>query len=273
VTSTWARRYLDHLQLEEGLPNLEWLQRFGEAHLRNVPFENVTSLLRRLLVQDDGPVPPLDLDQLLDNWEHGEGGGVCFEVATMVANLLPQLGYDAYPILGAITFPASHHAVVVNLPEGPHMVDLGCGAPLSTPIPLDRVSEYERAGLHYRFRPDLTTMTCVQDRMIEGQWTPFCHYDLRPADPELREAGYQRHNTPGESWVVGSIVLVSYLENGNIAQIRDGRFTLHTPTGKHSRPITSRLDYMRTVRDDLHLPNLPIGLGLEALEQITGDEV
>ena len=56
-------------------------------------------------------------------------------------------------------------------------------------------------------------------------------------------------------------------------RLRDGRFTLHTPTGKHSRPITSRLDYMRTVRDDLQLPNLPIGLGLEALEQITGEEV
>ena len=273
MPSSWARRYLDHLHLEEGLPTLDWLSRFTEAHIRTVPFENITALLRVMLVQDDEPVPPVDIEQLLDRWEHGEGGGVCFDITTMVGALLPQLGYEAYEVQGTIAFPGSHQAVVVNLPEGPHMVDVGCGAPLPAPIPLDRVSEYRRAGLAYRFRPGLATMTFVQDRLIEGQWAPFCEYDLRPADPAAREAAYQRHNTPGETWVLRSIVVVRFPEDGDVLQVGGGHFTRHTEAGKQSRTLTGRADYIRTVREEMGLPHLPIGLGLEALSQISGEDV
>ena len=272
MPNAWARRYLDHLQLEAGLPTLDWLSRFTDAHIATVPFENVTSLLRYMLVEDEEPVPPVDVEQQLDRWEHGEGGGVCFDVATMVGTLLPELGFEAYRILGAITFPGSHHAVVVNLPEGPHIVDVGCGAPFSRPIPLDRVTEVRRAGLTYRFVPDLAAMTCVQERLIDGEWRLFCRYDLTPASMEAREAAYQRHNTPGESWVLGDIVMISFLEKGDIAAIRDGAFTLYSDGGKESRKLVGRADYIRTVREDLRLPKVPVGLGLEALSQITGEE-
>jgi hypothetical protein len=143
---------------------------------------------------------------------------------------------------------------------------------LSKPIPLDRVSEQHRAGLSYRFLPDLAAITCQQQRLIDGQWLTFCHYDLTPASPEARNAAYQRHNTPGESWVLGDIVMVSYLEDGNIAAIRDGAFTLYSDQGKDSRKLTSRADYVRAVREDMALPKVPIGLGLEALSQIKGED-
>jgi arylamine N-acetyltransferase len=270
--NVWAQRYIDHIGIEAGEPGLEWLSRFCEAHLVKVPFENVTSLLRRLIA-GDGPVAPIDPEKMLDAWIHGEGGGVCFDVAAMVNTLLPVLGFDAYPILGDIAFPGSHNAAVVRLDEGLHMVDLGCGAPFAEPIPLDRVSEQHRAGLAYRFRPDLASMTCEQDRMIEGEWKHFCHYDLRPASPERRQAGYQRHHEAGKTWVTNSIALVRFLENGEVLQVQNGRFVRHTDSGKHERPLTSRSDYIAAVRDEMGLPKLPIGLGLEAYEEITGREI
>jgi arylamine N-acetyltransferase len=162
--------------------------------------------------------------------------------------------------------------VVVNLPEGPHMVDVGCGAPFSQPIPLDRVSEVRRAGLTYRFTPDFAAMTCEQERLIDGEWRNFCRYDLTPASPEARQAAYERHNTPGESWVLGDIVMISFLDNGDIAAIREGAFTLYRDDGKQSRKLTGRADYIRTVREELRLPKVPIGLGLEALSQIKGED-
>jgi arylamine N-acetyltransferase len=266
----WTRRYLALLGLDApDAPSLDWLRRFGAAHLRAVPFSNVTAIQRRHAAAAD-TVPAINHEAQLSAWEERTGGGVCFEVAEMVSKLLRELGYDVHVVLGQITFPASHQAVVVRLREGPYMVDLGCGAPLPEPIPLIRESEYHVAGLSYRFRPDLASMTCVQDRLIDGEWTVFCPYDLRPADEEVREAGYQRHHIPGETWVIGSITLVRYFDaDGEVIVLRDGRFTRYRPDGKQSLEVVEDADYERHVREDVRWPELPVREALLALKRLT----
>jgi arylamine N-acetyltransferase len=266
--STWTERYLRLLALEPEPPSLEWLRRFGAAHLRAVPFCNVTAIQRRFGAPAD-TVPPVDHEAQLSVWEQRTGGGVCFEVADMVSRLLRELGYETHIVLGQITFPGSHQAVVVRLREGPYMVDLGCGAPLPDPIPLIRESEYHVAGLGYRFRPDLGAMTCVQDRLIDGEWTPFCDYDLRPATEEERDAGYQRHHTPGETWVVGGITLMRYFDaDGEVVALRDGRFSRYRPGARQSIEVTTDADYERHVGEDLRWPELPVIEVLAALRKL-----
>ena len=268
----WSTRYLSLLGLAQEPPSLDWLRRFGRAHLRAVPFCNVTSILRRHEATGE-TVPPLDHDAMLGVWQRRAGGGVCFETAAMVSKLLGELGYEAHVVLGQITFPGSHQAVVVRLREGPYLVDLGCGAPLPEPIPLIRDSEYQVAGLSYRFRPDLAALTCVQDRLIDGEWTPFCHYELRPASGEERDAAYQRHHIPGETWVVGSLTLVRYFEaEGAVFALREGRITRHRDGSKHSVDLTSDSDYERHTREDLRWPELPVIESLRALRELLGTQ-
>ncbi len=190
----------------------------------------------------------------------------------MVSDLLPLLGYEAYPILGQISFPASHHAVVVKLASGSYLVDLGCGAPFPEPIPLDRVSECSHAGLSFRFRPDAESPILVQDRLIDDRWDPFCMYDLRPASAEDRWNGYQRHNVSGETWVTSSVTLVCF-RGDEVLQLRDGRFTRHTTTGRQSEAISSRDEVVHVVRDVMQLPNLPIDQAIEAYERLTGNAI
>jgi arylamine N-acetyltransferase len=262
----WTARYLKLVGLEPASPSLDWLRRFGEAHLRAVPFTNVTSVLRRHASTGE-TVPPLDVDALLDVWEQRTGGGVCFETAGMVFRLLRELGYDVHQVLGEITFPGSHQAVAARLREGPFLVDLGCGAPLPEPIPLLRDSEYHAAGLGYRFRPDLGTMTCVQDRLIDGAWTAHCRYDLRPASEEACDAAYQRHHIPGETWVLGTFTLVRYLGSEVIA-LREGRVTHYAADSKHSIELATHGEYERYFREDLGWPELPIAEALVALEAL-----
>jgi arylamine N-acetyltransferase len=271
MTIGWADRYLAFLDMQRGEPGRRELARIGAAQHRLVPFENVTSLLRRR-TSPDGPVPAVDTDALLAAWEQGRSGGVCFEVTAMVERLLGELGYHAHPVLGQITFPASHQAIMVELDEGPYLLDLGCGAPLSEPVPLDRVSEVHPSGLSYRFRPDFKAMTCVQDRLIEGEWRAFCHYDLLPADERVREGGYQRHHIPTESWVAGAIVLVRFI-NDEVFSVRDGVFTHYRAGGKQSRSMRGVDDYEEVVRGALQLPALPIADGIEALRALTGAEI
>jgi N-hydroxyarylamine O-acetyltransferase len=266
--SDWSDRYLRLLGLEPETPSLDWLRRFGSAHLETVPFCNVTAILRRHASQGEG-VPALDAEAQLVAWEQRKGGGVCFEVAEMVWRLLSELGFEAHIVLGEITFPASHQAVVVRLREGPYLVDLGCGEPLAEPIPLIRESEFQVAGLSYRFRPDLGTLRCVQDRLVDNEWTPLCEYNLQPATDEERDVGFQRHHIPGETWVIGGISLVRFVD-GEVLALRSKRFTRYGAADKQSMDVLTSAELERIVREELGWPELPIGEALAALDSLQG---
>src|SRR5688572_24543195 len=106
----WTDRYLVLLGVEREAPGVAALTRLVRAHVVTVPFENVTALLRRR-DHPTGPVPPMDLDHLLDTWEQRAGGGICFELAAMFARLLTSLGYDIYVMLAQVSLPNGHQAI------------------------------------------------------------------------------------------------------------------------------------------------------------------
>jgi arylamine N-acetyltransferase len=261
--ATWTQRYLTLLGLEPApAPTLQTLERIARAHLERVPFESITSVLRRRASNTE-TVPPLDPDQILTNWEHRRSGGLCFEVTEMVSRLLTEVGYQAHPVLGRISFPGSHQAVHVILEKKQHLVDLGNGAPFFDPIPLDEPFEIRRAGLAYRFRPE--NGQSVQDRWIDNAWQPFCRYDLNPPDPVEREQAYQQHHVIGCSWVVDSLVLVRCTPDA-VWSLRDGQFSHFTVDGKQVAQLENpEADYPRLARDLFGLPNLPVTAALHAL--------
>ena len=260
----WVRRYLSVLGVERDSPSLAALTALTRAQVQTIRFENITSLRRRV-ARPAGPVPPPDPDVLLTDWEHRRGGGVCFELASMFERLLRTLGYRSTLILGAVTFPGAHQAVVVELDKGRYLVDVGSGSPLFEPIPLDREVIVRRLGLGYRFRQAEQPEIWVQDRFIEGEWAPLFRYDLQPADEREREEGYQRHHLPGESWVTGPPRLVRCTVDA-VYSLRDGELMTYRADGRETEQITSRADYIRVARDIFGLPNLPIG---EVLSHVT----
>lgn len=130
----WTDRYLALLGVEREAPSLEALTRLVRAHVLTIPFENVTALLRRRDCPT-GPVPPMDLDLLLDTWERRAGGGICFELATMFSRLLASLGYDIYVVLAQVSLPNGHQAIHVTLDGKRYLVDLGTGGRSSSRSP------------------------------------------------------------------------------------------------------------------------------------------
>ncbi|MDP8924587.1 MAG: arylamine N-acetyltransferase [Chloroflexota bacterium] len=136
LPAEWTDRYVRLLGVEREAPGWDALARLARAHLLSVPFESVTSVLRRR-AHPDGAVPPLDPAALLTAWEERRAGALCFDAAEMVSRLLAELGYRAYPTAGRIGWPGSHQAVVAELDGGRAMVDVGNGAPFFEPIPLD----------------------------------------------------------------------------------------------------------------------------------------
>ncbi|HEY7295522.1 MAG TPA: arylamine N-acetyltransferase, partial [Dehalococcoidia bacterium] len=206
-SAEWIDRYLRLLGIPHEAPSPAALTRLTQAHLRTVPFENTTALLRRR-ANLGRPVPPPDPEALLTSWERGRGGGVCFDITMMVGRLLSGLGYRARPVMGTISFAGSHQCVQVALADERFLVDVGNGAPFFDPIPLRGETEVRVGGLAYRFRPGDEPQSWWQDRGLDAGWTPFCRYDIGPPDLAVRESAYQRHHTPGTSWVVDSLTLV-----------------------------------------------------------------
>jgi arylamine N-acetyltransferase len=212
----------------------------------------------------------LDREAELEAWVARRGGGMCFEVVDMFGTLLAGLGFQAYPVLGTISFVGAHQAVLVEFDEARYLVDAGNGAPFFEPIPLhqpDREVEISYVGLRYRFRaargrPD----AWIQDRWIEGAWQPFCTYDLGPATDALRHEAYQRHHRIGQSWVVDNLTLVRCTDS-EVWSLRDDRLTHYTSSGKSTGTLTSSEAYRRAAADLFDLPAAPIEQALEALRR------
>ncbi|MHB8575343.1 MAG: arylamine N-acetyltransferase [Dehalococcoidia bacterium] len=148
-----------------------------------------------------------------------------------------------------------------------YLVDAGNGAPFFTPIPLDRTTEVRGVGLAYRFRPDAAGEVCVQDRLINNTWESFCRYDLRRPSEAEREAAYQRHHTPGQSWMVGTPRLIR-CEPEALYTLRDGAFSRYTPNGKQTRPVSEPAEFERLVAEVFRMPTLPIAEGIAASAEL-----
>jgi arylamine N-acetyltransferase len=263
--AAWVQRYLALLGVENEPPGYDALARLTRAHLARVPFENVSSL-RRALAAAGGPVPPLDLETQLADWEERRAGGICFEVTNTFPRLLNALGYRAYPVLARISFPGQHSATVVELDGERYLVDVANGAPFWEPVPLRGEVQVHRAGLAYRFRPG-SDGEWLQERGIGREWRLFCTYDLRPSDAESREAAYQRHHIPGESFVASEFVLI-HCQEDEVWVLRNGLFTHHRSSGKRSRRISTSEELEQLARDVFQLPDLPVHEGVMALEAL-----
>lgn len=235
-SDAWIHRYLGLLGERHRAPSLEALASIVGSHLRAVPFENVTSLLR-LRDHPAGDVPAPDPDALLAAWERRAGGGVCFELVPMLSRLLGGLGYETHTVLGQISLPYGHQALIVTLGERRFLVDVGNGSPFFEPIPIDALPyELHRFGLSYRFYRGAHEDELLQDRWIDGSWTTYCRYDLRPAADSDREHGYQHHHVPNASWVTGTLTMVRCTEDAVYA-LRDDSLTHYTAQGKRMYTI------------------------------------
>lgn len=268
LSEAWLTRYLSLLGVGREPPGREALERLVRAQGELGVFENVTAILRRARVPA-GPVPPVDLDALLSARAAGRGGGVCFELTPLFRRLLLGLGYQVQPILAQISFPGSHHASVVDLDGAQLLVDIGGGAPLWQPFPLQEAVEIRHAGLGYRLRP-AGPDAHLQERLIDGEWQPFCRYDLRPAGATAREVAYQRHQAAGETWVVGNLTLVRCTREA-VYRLRDDELVTHTTDGKQTDRIVGGAGFRRVAAEVFGLPGLPIEAALVALDEIRSD--
>lgn len=256
ATNSWVDSYLDVIGGQAETPSSEALARLMRQQITTIPFENITSILRRNSHRNQ-PAPAPDPDEMLASWRRQAGGGVCYELSAMFERLLRGLGYRSRLVLGQISIPGGHQAIVVTLDDGDYLVDVGSGSPLFEPIPLDRVTEVRRTGLGFRFRPGDDPAIWVQDRWIDDGWAPHCRYDLAPISTELRSSAYQHHHTPGASWVIDLPRIVG-CDDANVYRLIGSDYTHFTAEQKQSAHVPDADAFARLAIAPFDLPLLPV---------------
>ncbi|MEW5923354.1 MAG: arylamine N-acetyltransferase [Candidatus Zixiibacteriota bacterium] len=131
-------RYLDILGLSRKKPSLDALNELVPAHLRKIPFENISKLYSRKTA-DRRNIP--SLDEYLDGIERFNFGGTCYTNNYYMNLLLNNLGYNV-KLCGAKiakegTSPNGHMISIVNVDGSEYIVDVGYAAPFHVPLPRD----------------------------------------------------------------------------------------------------------------------------------------
>lgn len=145
-----------------GLPgrpaaDLAGLSAIHRAQAFAVPYDAIDVHLRR-------PVSP-DLPAVWDKIVRNGRGGWCYETNALLGWALRECGFTVRRATGAVyrhvrgpSAEGNHVALIVTLPEGEYLADLGVADFLREPLPL-REGDYEQDGMHFRLR-----------RLDDGWW-------------------------------------------------------------------------------------------------------
>lgn len=188
---------LDIATVRASAPDLDLLRRLQTAHVRTIPFENLSIVGDP---RDDalGEGVPLALDRIYEKLVTNGRGGYCFELNGLFTVLLQSVGFDVHRSAaivldsdGEAKTPANHHTVVVSL-DRPYIADPGLGRPqMETPVPLDGgPTDPDPAGVQWRIvendRPRYDRS--VQVKTPDTSWESRFVFDRSPRSLSYFEA-------------------------------------------------------------------------------------
>ena len=133
----WVDAYLHRIEVEpdtKGEAGIDQLRHLQLAHLRSVPFENLSIHLGEPIV--------LRSESLLEKIVDRRRGGFCYELNGAFAALLEALGYRVHMHsarvhgVAGVSAPFDHMALTVEL-EHVWLVDVGFGSFTHHPVRLD----------------------------------------------------------------------------------------------------------------------------------------
>jgi N-hydroxyarylamine O-acetyltransferase len=140
------KKYLDILGVSRKPPDIAALVELVTAHLRKIPFENISKLyyLQKFGLKD---IP--DLDLYLNGIQQYHFGGTCYSNNYYFFLLLKYLGYDIKLCGADMSQPNVHMVSIVTINDHEYLIDQGFGAPFLEPIPLFLKKKYIiRSGIN-----------------------------------------------------------------------------------------------------------------------------
>lgn len=178
-------------------PTADVLRELHVAHLRAVPFENLS-------IHTDGEKVVLDEDALVDKIVRRRRGGFCYELNGAFALLLSALGYRVDLLAarvfractGELGIPFDHMVLLVHLEER-WLVDIGFGEGPMAPLRFDERDEQPEVGRVFQIAP-AGERWILNERRGDDERKRY-QFSLAPYDLADFEPGVQYHTTDPKS--------------------------------------------------------------------------
>ena len=170
--------YLSRIGYEGPLdPSAQTLRDLQVAHLRTVPFENLSIHSNEPIVLND--------EALFEKVVQRRRGGFCYELNGLFAALLRALGFEVEMLSAAVARSTGeyghdfdHMTLLVRL-EQRWIADVGFGDSFIEPLLLDEPGEQTQGARAYKFVSDGDHRVLMQ-RNYDGTWAPQYRFTLKP---------------------------------------------------------------------------------------------
>jgi N-hydroxyarylamine O-acetyltransferase len=188
---------------------IDTMTRMMQHQLRHVPFEN--------LDVQAGKVVSLEPAHIVEKIVHQRRGGYCYEVNGLFAMALTALEIPyqfvfCRPMFYPMRRPKTHMALIVTLPSGRYLCDLGFGSyGMRAPMALADVNLVQHQD-HDQFRlisPEPGQY--VLQAWLDGQFVSQYGFDLYPAEwIDFMPANYLNSTHPETIFVQKLLVLMQH---------------------------------------------------------------
>ena len=239
-------------------PTRETLHGLQAAHVDAIAFEGIDPLLGR-------PVN-IDLAAVQAKIVDGRRGGYCFEQNALFKAALEAIGFAVIPLsarvrwrveAGAPLTPRTHMMLKVDLPEGPHLADVGFGSCLLD-APLKMVPDIEQSTAMGTFRLTLSDGLHWLAVKQPAGWRTMYVFDLVPqvhADYVL--GNWYTSTSPHTPFT--SVLILERLTRNARYRLVNRRLVIE---GRHgevtSEQIIETPEMLRSVIDELFGVTLPV---------------
>lgn len=225
-------------------PTPETLRALQVAHLRAVPFENLS-------IHHAEPIV-LDEEALFTKIVERKRGGFCYECNGVFAGLLRALGFEVAMLGAGVAHREGgfgpnfdHMALMVTLADR-WLVDVGFGESFVEPLLLDSRDEQVQGTRAFRI-VDEDGYLVVMRRTDQGAWEPQYRFTLQPYEFSDYEAMCHFHQTSPESHFTNNVMCSLATEDGRITL--SGMKLITTSGSQRDEQTVDQAEYDRILRD------------------------
>lgn len=228
-------------------PTAETLRALQVAHLRAVPFENLS-------IHGGEPIV-LEEDALFTKIVDNRRGGFCYEANGLFAGLLRALKFEVAMLAAGVATPDGafgpdfdHMTLMVTLDQR-WLVDVGFGESFVEPLLLDSREEQVQGDRTFRIVEDGTHLILM--RRNEGEdWIPQYRFTLQPYTFSDYEEMCRFHQTSPESHFTKNTICSRLTDDGRITL--SGMRLITTSGPQHlrdERDLSSKEEYDQILRE------------------------
>ena len=223
----------------------ETLRNLQLAHLRNVPFENLSIHAGEPIVLND--------EALFTKIVSNRRGGFCYELNGLFSWLLRTLGFEVFMLAaevanreGGFGPKFDHMALMVNLEER-WLADVGFGDSFVEPLLIDEDGIQQQAAEVFRIVPDDSHLI-VMRRDTDQDWKPEYRFTLQTYNYADFEEMCRFHQTSPESHFTKSRICSRATQDGRIT-LSGLRLITTSKQERDELDLTSEDEFERVLKE------------------------